>query len=49
MLLDADDLREMGLPKGPVKTIMKAIEDRKKDIDEDSPIEDTQLWFAKCG
>jgi hypothetical protein len=43
MLLDSADLREMGLPKGPVKTILKAIEDRKKDMDEDLPIEDTQL------
>ena len=43
MLLDEDDLREMHLPKGPIKTIMKAIQDRRKDIDEDSPIEDTQL------
>ena len=43
MLLDAEDLREMGLPKGPVKTILKAIEDRKKDMADDSPIEDTQL------
>jgi hypothetical protein len=45
MLLDGDDLREMGLPKGPVKTILKATEDRRKDMDEDSPIEDTPLWF----
>ena len=43
MLLEAEDLREMGLPKGPMKTIQKAIEDRKKDLEDDTPIEDTQL------
>jgi hypothetical protein len=43
MLLDNEDLKEMGLPKGPIKTILKAIEERQKDMAEDSPIEDTQL------
>jgi len=43
MLLGDEDLKEMGLPRGPRKTVLKAIEDRKVDMSRDDAIEDTNL------
>ncbi len=43
MLLSDGDLKEMGLPTGPRKTVLKAIAERKRDLERDEAIEDTNL------
>ena len=43
MELDQQDLKDMNIEIGPRKKIMKAIEERRKSLNEDRPIEDSQL------
>ena len=42
-LINEEDLRSMGIPTGPRKKIAKAIDDRKKDLQEEIPMEDSRL------
>ena len=42
-LIDENDLRTMGIPTGPRKKIVKAISDRKRDLQDEVPIEDSRL------
>lgn len=41
MLLNEQNLLEMNIEIGPRKKILKAIEERKQDMDEDDAIEDS--------
>lgn len=42
-LLEENDLRDMGVPTGPRKKIMKAIDDRRRDMVADATLEDSHL------
>jgi hypothetical protein len=43
-LLEDNDLRDMGLPTGPRKKILKAIDDRRRDLEEaDKALDDSHL------
>ena len=43
-LLEDTELKEMGLPLGPRKKIMLAIEERRRAMKEEQVLEDSQLW-----
>ena len=43
-LLEDPELKEMGLPLGPRKKIMMAIEERRRTMKEEQVLEDSQLW-----
>ena len=42
-LIEEDDLRQMGVPTGPRKKIMKALEERKHDMEHATAITDSKL------
>ena len=42
-LIEEDDLRQMGIPMGPRKKIVKALSERRQDMERDTVITDSKL------